>query len=293
MLLYRTKNYGVADSVRKAKGEYLDKLFKDAKEKIRDTELAKKRLRDKEEWEKSLFFKKREENELAADLLKTQSDLLFKYKKDEKLRRNPNDESIIEDIRKEFLGKGGKSFEVLNGERRMGKGSSYSKKTNSMKTIPIPAIAAHENNHFKHDLLGEGIDALSYNLATTKNMIRSPKKVFEKLKYVRDEEGRANKGAFRDMFLNSKTGGRDWRTTHHVTKRSNNTYNANLGIDIQKSGLQDLDYGMSPEVLSKLKENAKKLGIDLDKSAKVQYTKATPEERKAIEKYVKENEDKF
>jgi len=115
-----------------------------------------------------------------------------------------------------------------------------------------------------------------------------PESMLNWKRYVEEEEGAASRAGFVNTFLNKKTGGADWRNAHHGFRGSMGSYNATMSVDIDKHGLLNQDYNMKPRVLERFKENAKKLGIDLNKSAKVQYTKATPEEREKIKKYIDE-----
>ena len=118
--------------------------------------------------------------------------------------------------------------------------------------------------------------------------LQNPESTLNWKRYVEEEEGAASRAGFVNTFLNKKTGGADWRNAHNGFRGSMGSYNAVSSIDIDKHGLLNQDYNMKPRVLERFKENAKKLGIDLNKSAKVQYTKATPEEREKIKKYVDE-----
>lgn len=160
-----------------------------------------------------------------------------------------------------------------------------------------PYTVNHELEHFERDLFGLGIDR-----STTGNgswHLRTPGSVLNAKDYIEREEGSASRGGFIKTFLNKNSGGRDWKHAHLGFNDSMDSYYATLLMDKNKTGLlnQEYNFGNTPYsrnvVMKRFRENAKKLGIDLDKSAKIQYTKATPEEREAIEKYVKENEDKF
>jgi hypothetical protein len=205
------------------------------------------------------------------------------------LRTNPNDAELVNDIKNDFYKNGGKNFKV----REKGyKDSYYDGETGTVETAPNPGIASHENNHLKNELSERGGIDLTEEINDV-NLFESPDFVHDIAEYVNVEEGRANKGGFRDIFLSRKSKGRNWRNTHRVNRNSNGTYQSTLGIDIDKSGMQDLDYGMSPEALKKMRENAKKLGIDLNKSSKVKFKKATAKERKAIENYVKNSENYY
>ena len=64
------------------------------------------------------------------------------------------------------------------------------------------------------------------------------------------------------------------------------SYYSPLGEDIIKNGLMDLEYNVPKELMEKIRENAKKKGIDLNRSAKINYKPATEDEAYNIRKYV-------
>lgn len=232
---------------------------RDLEKKWFDSELEKNLENVQKEVNKGLKLKPNEEGKVKI-----------------KIRKNPNDEKLMKSFETEFKKNGGKDLEYTNSPED----SQYRPNKNSIQTSKTPGIAFHELNHMKH---------WKNNTHVDKPFWFSPKydtaeDVFSLRRYFDQEEGRANKQMFRDIFLNRKSGGRDWRAAHEVSRISNGGYQSSLGININKHGMQDLDYGMSPEALKKLRENAKKLGIDLDKSSKVDRTPGTPEILERIKK---------
>ena len=175
------------------------------------------------------------------------------------LRRNPNDEKLMKDIKEDFIKHGGKEEKFVIDDID---DNYFSPKELSihLHKSSSPGIAAHENNHFKRQIEGVGIDNPGIMV---RGFVLNPDNFWKKYNYVRNEELSANKRGFRDIFLNKNSGGRDWRSAAYTNKASNASYHSGLGLDIDKVGIQDLDYNMSPEALEKLKENAKKLGIKL------------------------------
>jgi len=197
-------------------------------------------------------------NNVQKGIDKVGDDVRNKYEKGlRKLRKNPNDKELIDSVKKDFIKSGGKEENFIQNE--INENSYYNPKDKSLHVGTNPGIASHENNHFKND-----IDKISVDRVNGFGVdLRSPEKFFDEYKYVTKEEGGANKRGFRDIFLNKNSGGRDWRSSAHVNKASNASYYSGLGLDIDKVGIQDLDYNMSPEALKKMRENAKKLGINV------------------------------
>lgn len=172
------------------------------------------------------------------------------------------------------------------------------KKVHLKKGVKNPYTVNHELEHLRRDIFGLGIESPLF--ARYEGLhLRTPKDVLDAKKYIEREEGSASRAGFLGTFLNKYSKGRDWKYAHQGYNRSMKSYNTGgLLIDTNKLGElnQEYNFGNSPYskvVMERFRENAKKLGIDLDKSAKIQYTKATPEERKAIEKYVKNNEKRL
>ena len=193
----------------------------------------------------------------------TYQSILDDNNKNAKIRKNPNDSKIIEDVKKDFLESGGKEENWHSVPNNMeSRGGGLDNGEMFVEVGSNPAIAAHEVNHAKHFKNGNLVRKESINVLNQRN-------IHNRNKYTHEEEGEANKAGFRKVFLSKHSGGRDWRTAARVTNMSNRSYHAALGIDINKSGMQDLGYNMSPEALKKLKENAKNLGIDLDKKSNI------------------------
>ena len=310
---FRDENYDLPKEIEERMVKRRDELKNKEKQYIKQNRELNKLNKDYFEEDAGLILKEANEDLKRVGKNRALSafgseDEVKKYLKFEErmhkmnLRKNPNDKKLMNDIKEDFIKNGGKAENFHNDVNDFDSSSISVKdkeispkfaewlgipKEDSIHVGNNPGIASHEVNHYKNKVNNRDIDD------TDDVLLNTPRKFWGKYDYVTKEESGANKRGFRDIFLNKHSGGRDWRSTAHANHVSNRNYHLFLGQDINKVGMQDLDYGMSPEALRKLKENAKKLGIDLDKSAKVQYTKATPEERKAIEKYVKENEDKF
>jgi hypothetical protein len=177
----------------------------------------------------------------------------FKGKEESlKIRKNPNDEKLMKSFETEFKNNGGKEFKYTDKPEE----SQYDPNTNSIQTSKNPGLAFHELNHMKHWKNNTHVDQPLFEFDTADN-------VLSLRKYLDQEEGRANKQMFKDIFLNRKSGGRDWRAAHEASRVSNGNYQSLLGVNINKQGMQDLDYNMSPEALKKMRENAKKLGINV------------------------------
>jgi len=207
-------------------------------------------------------------------------------------RKNPNDELLMEDIKDDFYKRGGKEFKVIKDEEGGMNRSYYNREGKEISTVPHPSVASHENNHFKNDINNETVNN-PYPFGGIVGFDSSPKDVHSFLKYLNEEESKANRKGFRDIFLNKHSGGRDWRATHYNNMNSNKSHFDNAGIDLDKVGMQDLDYNMSPEALKKMRENAKKLGIDLNKTNKVSKETPTKEQLNRVMKYVEENKDRL
>ena len=143
-----------------------------------------------------------------------------------------------------------------------------------------PATAIHEVRH------RDRAEDLKIGLRNRPKEFHYPKGVQDRLEYVREEEGDAFKTSFRKMFLNKHSGGRDWRSAHVNGLRSLGTYYAPFGQDINKTGFVDLSYNVPKELMEKIRENAKKKGIDLNRSQKINYKPATEDEAINIKKYV-------
>ena len=199
--------------------------------------------------------KQLEENWFNSELEKNLKNVQETAIKGIKLRKNPNDKKLMKSFEAEFKNNGGKEIEYIDSPLD----SCYNLVTNCLNTSKNPSIAFHELNHMKHQKNGTYVDkpfgfTPEYGTAGDILALR---------KYLDQEEGRANKHMFRDIFLNKKSGGRDWRAAHDTSRLSNGAYQSMLVVNINKQGIQDLDYNMSPEALKKMRENAKKLGINV------------------------------
>ena len=207
-----------------------------------------------------------------------------------RVRKNPNDKILIQDIKDElekiapganFETNYSKSTAKMGGEDREDRGIYLNK--------PAPGLGYHELQHYLDWVNGKLNGKWEPEFKLT-----YPAGVWDSLRKEADwDEARANKLGFRKLFLNKHSGGRDWRSMNHSSHASNKSYYGSLGIDIDKIGMQDLDYNMSPEALKKMRENAKKLGIDLNKTNKVSKETPTKEQLDRVMKYVEENRDRL
>lgn len=174
-------------------------------------------------------------------------------------------------------------------ESEKGKGfySFNDKKVHLSEEKQNPYTTYHELEHARRHALKKSVKSPE-DFGGYRFYLANPESTLDWKRYVEEEEGAASRAGFVNTFKNRETGGADWRNAHRGFRGSMGSYNSVAGIDIDKHGILNQDYNMPPRVLEKFKENARKAGIDLSKSAKIQYKKATPEERKEIEKYVNE-----
>jgi arsenate reductase-like glutaredoxin family protein len=207
-----------------------------------------------------------------------------------KLRKNPNDEILTKDIEKDL--KNISPTAVLDTNAKSGRCQKVGEGQGIHSPGKRPGILYHELQHYE-DFFKNGV-GLFGRADEPKLLLQTPNDVWYTLRTKKDlKEGRANKLGFRKLFLNKHSGGRDWRAMNHDIKDSNSGHYGWLGIDVDKIGMQDLDYNMSPEALKKMKENAKKLGIDLNKTNKVSKETPTKEQLDKVMKYVDENKDRL
>jgi hypothetical protein len=303
MILYRTKYYGVADSVRKAKSEYLDKLFKEAKEKIKDTELAKKRLRNNEEWEKCLddewdVIKEHYKNETKR--LISKGDELQK-ERNLRMRNTRPDESV----RKEFFNKYAKLAED-NGisiiidptiKDPFCRGTELHLKSNKGTAI------AHEIEHAFQNKNGELLSRKGANFGIVRSLRENDDATpLMKVLYNRDQlpldylkgvvarEDGAITANTKRLYLDPKIPLDFVEASEHTPYKL--WTRAPLGDTDTNRNYADLlsKNWIDPELYSKIKENAKKIGIDLEKKSKVNRTQGTPD---VIERVKKWNLEKF
>lgn len=186
-------------------------------------------------------------------------------KEDKQIRKNPNDEVLIQDIKNELEKIApGANFKTDYHKSTAKMGGSDREDSGIYLNKPSPSLGYHELQHYEDWVNGKLNGKWQPDFKLT-----YPEGVLDQLRNEVDwDEGRANKLGFRKLFLNRHSGGRDWRSNYHASHSSNKSYYNSLGIDIDKIGIQDLDYNMSPEALKRMKENAKKLGIDLNKTNK-------------------------
>lgn len=201
-----------------------------------------------------------------------------KYK-DRTPRKTKNSDKIFKDIENDYNKRTGKHF-VMDSPGN----NFYEPRTGEVHLDSTdPASAIHEVRH------RDRAEDLKIGLSNRPKEFHYPKGVQDRLEYVREEEGDAFKTSFRKTFLNKHSGGRDWRSAHVNGLRSLGTYYAPFGQDINKTGFVDLSYNVPKELMEKIRENAKKKGIDLNKSQKINYKPATEDEAYNIRKYVYHN----
>ena len=281
--LYEKYNEKISSKMDELNNKFNDLV--DEKQKLIDEKISKlnsmpisesNKLSNTRKLEKEWFNSELEKN-IENVQKEVDEGLRLKHKGERvKIRKNPNDEKLMKSFETEFKKNGGKDLEYTNSSED----SHYNPNKNSIQTSKNPSIAFHELNHLKH---------WTNNTRVDKPYVFSPRyktaeDVLSLRRYFDKEEGGANKHMFRDIFLNRKSGGRDWRAAHETSRSSNGSYQSSLGVNINKQGMQDLDYNMSPEALKKIRENAKKLGIDLNRSSKVDRTPGTPEILERIKK---------
>jgi len=199
-----------------------------------------------------------------------------KYKGRTTPRKTKNSDKIFKDIENDYNKRTGKHF-VMDSPGN----NFYSPNSGEVHLGSTdPATAIHEVRH------RDRAEDLKIGLSNRPKEFHYPKGVQDRLEYVREEEGDAFKTSFRKMFLNKHSGGRDWRSAHVNGLKSLGTYYAPFGQDINKTGFVDLSYNVPKELMEKIRENAKKKGIDLNRSQKINYKPATEDEASEIRKYV-------
>jgi hypothetical protein len=295
MILYRTKYYGVADSVRKAKGEYLDKLYLNAK-----------RERNNIEWEKCLDnewdnIKNHYKDETKK--LISKGDELQK-ERSLKMKNTRPDESV----REEFFNKYAKLAED-NGisiiidptiKDPFCRGTELHLKSNKGTSI------AHEIEHAfqtknRELLLPKSRRGANYGIVESlkKNDDATP---LMKVLYNRDQlpldylrgtvakEDGAITANTKRLYLDPKISLDFVEASEHTPYKL--WTRAPLGDTNTNRNYADLlsKNWIDPELYSKIKENAKKKGIDLEKKSKVDRTPGTPD---VIERVKKWNLEKF
>lgn len=274
---FRNSSYDVQDNLTNRRDEILDQL-KD--EWFKNKKLSKDEIFDtKRNFERSGI-----QNFLGSN----DSIRKFWEKQGKNTSKLKNTKKIYEDIKENA------TFPIVE-ESEKGKAyySLKDRKVHLSEDSQDPYTAYHELEHARrHNTWGKPMSVEKPLDGGYALYLDHPESMLNWKRYVEEEEGAASRAGFVKSFLNRKTGGADWRNAHRGFRDSMGSYNAAMSVDIDKHGLLNQDYNMYPRVLERFKGNAKKLGIDLNKSAKVNYTKATPEERKKIEKYVDELYDK-
>lgn len=294
MILYRTKYYGVADSVRKAKGEYLDKLLLNAK-----------RERNNIEWEKCLDkewddIKEHYKNEVKNQLKKGHRLQLKRNLEMENTRPSESDRN-----------------EFFNKYAKLGENNGISVIIDPTIKVPFcrgtkiylrsdkDTAIAHEIEHAfqnknKELLLRQSRRGANYGIveSLSKNDDATPlmKVLYNRsqlpldyLRVVAREDG-AITAKTKRLYLDPKISldfvGASEHTPYKLWTR------APLGDTNTNRNYADLlsKNWIDPELYSKIKENAKKKGIDLEKKSKVDRTPGTPD---VIERVKKWNLEKF
>lgn len=295
MILYRTKNFGVADSVRKAKGEYLDKLFLNAKRK-----------RNNIEWEKCLdnewdVIKDHYKNEVKKQLKKGDE---LQLERNLKMKNTRPDESVREDFFNKYarLAEDNGISIVIDPtiKNPFTRGTELHLKSDKGTSIAHEIEHAFQNKN-RELLLPKSRRDANYGIVESlkKNDDATP---LMKVLYNRDQlpldylrgavakEDGAITANTKRLYLDPKISldfvGASEHTPYKLWTR------APLGDTNTNRNYADLlsKNWIDPELYSKIKENAKKKGIDLEKRSKVDRTPGTPD---VIERVKKWNLEKF
>jgi len=290
MILYKTKYYGVADSVRKAKSEYLDKLISEAKRK-----------RNNIEWEKCLD----DEFNVIKNHYKDETKKLIskgdELQKDRSLKmKNARPD---ESVRKEFFDKYAKlaednGFSIIIDptiKDPFCRGTEIHLRDNKGTSIAHEIEHAFQNKNRELQLRNSRRGA-NYGIVTSlkDNSDADPlmQVLYNRsqlpLDYLRGpiaREDGAITASTKRLYLDPKISldfvGASEHTPYKLWTR------APLGdTDVSRNYADLLSKNwIDPELYSKIKENAKKLGIDLEKRSKVNKTPATPEELERVKKW--------
>lgn len=297
MLLYRTKYFGVADSVRKAKSEYLDKLFKEAKEKIKDTELAKKRLRNNEEWKKCLDNERTDITKHYKSVIDDSLeglDFSVVKRNIEKESHQPSGE-VISRIYDKYKNKADNLGVDIVIDKNFKSSGRYDpelkqiilKNPKSLTLIHELEHAIQDRNEKKFRYLpgfGTGIAKKDYM-----RLYNGRENVHKYIKSVASEDG-AIIAKTKKLYLEPDV------PVDYVFAQHNTPYMQHMRAPLGDTNLMrnyaDIYYKnwINPELYSKIKENAKKIGIDLEKKSEVNRTPGTPD---VLERVKKWNLEKF
>jgi len=283
MLLYRTKYYGVADSVRKAKSEYLNKLISEAKRKMND-----------EEWEKCLSnerndIKKHYGNEVKKLLEK--GDALRNVKEEELPNISLPTSKTITDIYNKYKNKANNlGVDVIIDPTSLNSRSSgrYDPRTKTITLTKESPTIIHELEHAVQDVNEKGFRFPNFGTGIARKnymkLYNGRENVHKYIKSIASEDG-AVIAKTKKLYLEPDV------PIDFVFSQHNTPYmqlmRAPLGDTNLMRNYADIYYKnwIDPELYSKIKENAKKKGIDLEKEVKVNRTPGTPEELRRLKKW--------